>query len=383
MTMPTPSAKKVPKGSKNHFFPAPDQQDEPREQQTRPNQNRLREPPATKRVSLLDILTTIKKGQRLKLKLVQPDNLDKGRDPLYFQVIRVDLIFDGKESQLIMFQDISRQVLGQDYQLMLSKAHMNEHVHEMMSQQMIKPLLQIKHLAESTMNIQEVDEQAVQHSKSILNCQRLLYLWTRDIIDTLSIHTAQPPCLSKILINEQLDQINQALTGMVNKKRLQFRIRFDKQLKKPVLADGLRIKQIYLHLLYNAIMFSPKDKVLSVKAKIVKGLDCSTFEDSRGLLMSSSVELQTHLLLQLVDRGTLINGDDLQTIMSPDFDGNIANYDRILWSLYQCKRVCRSTKGKMFVQTLAGIGIDVQVFIPIETCNETPQVIQEEEKEQL
>ena len=116
----------------------------------------------------------------------------------------------------------------------------------------------------------------------------------------------------------------------------------------PLLADPRALKQVLLHLLSNAIKFTPEGGRIGVSARV----------DSAGALVA-----------EVFDSGVGIPDDRLETVFQPFFQGDSTlarRFEGIGLGLSIAKSLVERHGGKLEIRSLEGTGTSVVIHLPKE-----------------
>ncbi|MGA1933170.1 ATP-binding protein [Arcobacter sp. YIC-464] len=111
----------------------------------------------------------------------------------------------------------------------------------------------------------EKDEEKKKKLSIINSSSKTLLQLIHDVLDISKIETGKIE-LNKIEFNfiEEVKSICEGFTYQLNQKSIFFELNIDENIPKTIVADSLRIKQIFLNLMSNAIKFTPKNKCIKV-----------------------------------------------------------------------------------------------------------------------
>jgi signal transduction histidine kinase len=113
-------------------------------------------------------------------------------------------------------------------------------------------------------------------------------------------------------------------------------------------ADEMRIKQVLLNLITNAVKFSPENSAITVRAEVRKD----------------------ELLIQVKDRGTGIPQDERESVFEEGY--RMASCDKAAGQglgLHICRQIVEAQGGRIWVESLEGQGSTFSLALPLTTVN--------------
>jgi signal transduction histidine kinase len=130
-------------------------------------------------------------------------------------------------------------------------------------------------------------------------------------------------------------------------ERAKLRVEADIEVElPPLLADPQALKQVLLHLLSNAVKFTPEGGRIGVSARV----------DGDGALVA-----------EVFDSGIGIPADRLETVFQPFVQGEAAlarRYEGIGLGLSIAKSLVEQHGGKLAIRSMEGVGTTVLIHLP-------------------
>lgn len=113
---------------------------------------------------------------------------------------------------------------------------------------------------------EEQDEEKKKKLSIINSSSKTLLQLIHDVLDISKIETGKIE-LNKIEFDfkSEIKNLCEGFTYQLKQKDINFTLNIDESLPQIIIADSLRIKQIFLNLMSNAIKFTPKNKNIEVK----------------------------------------------------------------------------------------------------------------------
>lgn len=207
----------------------------------------------------------------------------------------------------------------------------------------------------------ELDDTQQHHAKIVLNASRSLLRLLNEILDIAKLEEGAISLeLRSFNFKDLCEQITASVKIHADKKQLAVELDFDENVPDYILGDSLRIQQILLNLLNNAIKFTEK-----------------------GSVKLSAAYENDHLMFKVIDTGIGMDKSYLKTIFDP-FTQSDASVTRKFGGTGLGTSICHQLvelmNGTIDVQSELGAGSTFTVTLPIPKANQ--QEIAELEAEQ-
>ena len=151
------------------------------------------------------------------------------------------------------------------------------------------------------------DEKCLEYLRAIKTSGKTLLNLINDILDLSKIEAGKlelkyAPCHFQSIVTD----IEKIFAQQMLKKQLAFKVKIDKRLPETLMLDDLRIRQIFLNLVGNAVKFTDAGEIrIEVSINNVQHFDSSV-----------------NLLIKIVDTGIGIPGEQLKTIFDSFTQGD-------------------------------------------------------------
>lgn len=210
-------------------------------------------------------------------------------------------------------------------------------------------------------------EQAKQLGMVKSSAKHLLAL-INDVLDISKIEAGQIEIRSEPFdLRATLDKVAAIVRPLAEKKGLALEIQLPPQLE-PVIGDRLRVEQVLLNLLNNAVKFTKQGKV----TLLLDSVD--------SYISPGSNSLHWGLRLRVVDTGIGIKPDDLPKLFQPfrQIDSGLTRqHEGTGLGLAICRRLAGLMGGEVTVQSTWGSGSTFTFFLPVQASakHETQSLI--------
>lgn len=143
-----------------------------------------------------------------------------------------------------------------------------------MSHEIRTPLNAIIGFSQFLANDKSIGEKNIKSASIIQTSANSLLTIINDILDFSKIGDGSfDVSLAQTNIHEVCNDIVYLFSNKVEKKSLRFDYYYDNNIPKYLLTDGLRLKQILVNLISNAIKFTPESKDISLSVRLLKSID--------------------------------------------------------------------------------------------------------------
>lgn len=188
-----------------------------------------------------------------------------------------------------------------------------------------------------------------------------------DILDLSKIEAGQLKIVNEsINVHNLFLEMQQFFHDKINQKNLTFDIKIEPDIPKYLILDGVRLRQILLNLISNAIKFTEKGGIVLRVGR--------EFKDSEKSKMD--------LFFEVEDTGIGVPKEDLETIFE-DFvqreKQSVQKYGGTGLGLSICKRLVEIMNGSISVESQVGVGATFKVFIRDVGVSSLGKETQEEE----
>jgi len=197
----------------------------------------------------------------------------------------------------------------------------------------------------------EIINRSGEHLLSLIN----------SVLDISRIEAGQVKIdIAPFNLRNTLHDITLIMSQRAESKDLYLFCSFDKNLPEYVESDELKIKQIVINLLRNAVKYTEQGRIdFAVKSEIQPQLD------------------QILLTITVQDTGIGIPADDLSKIFDPFFQsGNVNMNVGTGLGLTICKQYTELLDGKISVESRLGIGSTFTIQLPLKLVNDTTKAHQ-------
>ncbi len=228
----------------------------------------------------------------------------------------------------------------------------------MMSHELRTPLNAINGFAELLLYgiSGELPEQAQQDARHIYNNGQHLLSLINEILDISQIETGRIQLKrDTIFLAKIVEQVVEQITPLVDEKPITLVTEVPNTLP-PLYADPMRLKQILLNLLNNAIKFTKKGRVTIYAHQQGDSLYCAVRDTGIGIPP---------------DKQALIFEDFLQIDMT-----DAREYGGTGLGLSICKRLVSLHDGEIGVISEEGVGSEFWVTLPIATAKNQPDEVE-------
>jgi len=192
----------------------------------------------------------------------------------------------------------------------------------------------------------EIINRSGEHLLSLIN----------SVLDISRIEAGQVKIdIAPFNLRNTLHDITLIMSQRAESKDLYLFCSFDKNLPEYVESDELKIKQIVINLLGNAVKYTEQGRIdFAVKSEIQPQLD------------------QILLTITVQDTGIGIPADDLSKIFDPFFQsGNVNMNVGTGLGLTICKQYTELLNGKISVESRLGIGSTFTIQLPLKLASDT------------
>lgn len=209
-------------------------------------------------------------------------------------------------------------------------------------------------------------DQQIENVKIIRDCGEQLLAIINDILDVSKIeigllHLHPQPCNLLDLLTRTLNMIDPLLKD----KGLSLHLDIDPHLPQQVVLDSMKLRQVLLNLLYNAVKFTHHGSI-SLQVRISEGEN-----------------QPPRLELAVGDTGIGIPKEQIQSIFAPftQADNSTSRgFGGTGLGLYICKRLVELMEGDLWVESMEGEGTTFSFQIPLllhleEPVYEAPSVL--------
>jgi signal transduction histidine kinase/DNA-binding NarL/FixJ family response regulator len=185
-----------------------------------------------------------------------------------------------------------------------------------------------------------------------------------DIIDDVLTYSKLDSGKLKLSIvemsfDDMMNQILDSIAVMVNQKRIRIRVDLDNDIPKVVLGDDLRIKQIFMRLLFISLQLTDNGRIMiSVKSEKT--------EDGRVKFTCS-----------VSDTGAGLSKADLDAIYEAydTYDSRQnSNLKGICLKFSICKKLLELMGGEIDIRSISGVGLDTTFCFTLDIVDDTPMV---------
>lgn len=200
-----------------------------------------------------------------------------------------------------------------------------------------------------------LDEQQKDYLNSIASCGKVLTGLIGDVLDLSKAIAAKMDLkLSPVNLKRLFEQSLQVVRGPAQGKGVQLLLEWDPNLPEYIEADEMRLRQVLVNLLGNAVKFTQVGNV-TLRAEL------------------SSTQ---SLLFSVTDTGVGIEPDDLKLLFLPfsqvGRDCNVPDQKGTGLGLHLCKEILALMDGKIEVDSVFGEGTTFRCELPIKAVDPNP-----------
>ena len=185
-----------------------------------------------------------------------------------------------------------------------------------------------------------------------------------DIIDDVLTYSKLDSGKIRLSIVEMsfddlMNQILDSVAVMVNQKRIRIQVNLDNDIPKVVLGDDLRIKQIFMRLLFISLQ-------LTDNGRIMISVNCEKTEDNKAKFTCS-----------VSDTGSGLSQADLDAIYEAydTYDSRQnSNMKGICLKFSICKELLELMGGHINISSIRGVGLDTTFGFTLDIVDDTPIV---------
>lgn len=196
----------------------------------------------------------------------------------------------------------------------------------------------------------DLNEEQMGHVKLIADSGRAMMQLLNDILDVAKIESGQLSIVSEpVDLRQKIRHCIKLLEPMARAKRLKLGMWIDEDVPATIEADRLRLRQVMLNLIGNAVKFTETGGI-DVEARVEN---------------SSSGQF---LLISVIDTGIGINPDKLETIFTPFSQGDASTARRYGGSglgLAISSQLVTMMEGRITVHSKIGVGTNFTVRLPL------------------
>ena len=227
-----------------------------------------------------------------------------------------------------------------------------------MSHEIRTPINTIIGLNEMTLREKNLSEEAVENSLNIQNASRMLLSLINDILDLSKIQSGQMELTEgQYETSRMLSEIVNLLWNRAKDKGLQFNVNVGEKIPSMLYGDEMRIKQVIVNLLTNAIKYTQEGSVTLV----IDGekTNANTFE-LQITVQDTGQGIRKENLPVIFDSFKRFEGQDNKMIEGTGLGLSIT------------KQLVELMKGKISVDSIYTKGSTFKVVIPQRIVSETP-----------
>lgn len=222
-----------------------------------------------------------------------------------------------------------------------------------MSHEIRTPLNGVMGVTELMLNT-ELTEKQEKYANTIYQSGEILVHSINEILDFTRLESGKME-LENIptSLRDVIDGVTKLLLPKINEKKIQYTVNIDQNLPKNFLADPLRLRQIIMNLLGNAIKFTPKKGTIKISATGKAGKD-----------------QKYQLLLEVTDTGIGINKEKREKIFEKFAQADVSTtrkYGGTGLGLAIVKQLVELMGGEIGVESKEGEGAKfwIKVKFPI------------------
>ena len=227
-----------------------------------------------------------------------------------------------------------------------------------MSHEIRTPINTIIGLNEMTLREKNLSEEAVENSLNIQNASRMLLSLINDILDLSKIQSGQMELTEgQYETSRMLSEIVNLLWNRAKDKGLQFNVNVGEKIPSMLYGDEMRIKQVIVNLLTNAIKYTQEGSVTLV----IDGekTNANTFE-LQITVQDTGQGIRKENLPVIFDSFKRFEGQDNKMIEGTGLGLSIT------------KQLVELMKGKISVDSIYTKGSTFKVVLPQRIVSETP-----------
>ena len=166
-----------------------------------------------------------------------------------------------------------------------------------------------------------------------------------------------------------MNQILDSVAVMVNQKRIRIQVNLDNDIPKVVLGDDLRIKQIFMRLLFISLQ-------LTDNGRIMISVNCEKTEDNKAKFTCS-----------VSDTGSGLSQADLDAIYEAydTYDSRqSSNLKGIGLKFNICKDLLSMMNGDMIIRSIEGVGLESEISFDCDVVDSSPMLeLKDKEKRDI
>ena len=225
-----------------------------------------------------------------------------------------------------------------------------------MSHEIRTPMNAVIGFSELALDSSDPDEQR-KHLRQILDSSKALLGILNDILDLSKIEARQMSIEATVFdVDELMDSVNRMFTLRAQEKGLEFALARDPQIPGQLIGDPLRLRQILVNLLGNAIKFTHKGKV-SLEVKKIESNDA-------GVSLCFCVR----------DSGIGMSSEQIDSLFKPfvQADNSITRrFGGTGLGLAICRNLAELMGGNIIVESAAGAGSEFRVQVTLAVASKT------------
>lgn len=207
----------------------------------------------------------------------------------------------------------------------------------------------------------EMDVEKKVYIRNIMNSGNLLLSIINDILDLSKVESGKMELsLTTIYIPRFFNELEQFFSIKIKEKELEFIVKLDKSLPRYLILDEVRLRQILLNLIGNAIKFTHQGSIIvSVEAKEIRLV--TSFNDSKDITRSC-----IDLVITVADTGIGIPEESHETIFNSftQIDGHSTKkYGGTGLGLTITKKILELMDGTISLESKVGKGTTFTVLI--------------------
>ncbi|MCM3213596.1 substrate-binding domain-containing protein [Niallia taxi] len=256
---------------------------------------------------------------------------------------------DGEQAALITISDITERKKMEQTIICAKEEAVNANLAKSdflskMSHELRTPLNGILGFAQLLEIDDSLNDEQRDFIQEIIGGGRHLLNLINDVLDLSRIDTGQlKVSIKEVDLHTIITECINIMQPLAKKKRIQIHNQLDQSQKMAVLADPIRLKQIFLNLLENSIKYNQED----------------------GKVMIFSYLKRSNAVIHIADTGIGLSIEEYQKVFVPFYRTKETQEEGTGIGLSLVKQLVQLMGGKISVTSLKGIGSDFYFSLPL------------------